>query len=143
MPSVELKQMRERYDRALDAFVRGNPEPQKQLYSRREDATLANPLGPPVRGWSQIEPTLDRAAGLLRDGDPVAFELVSECETPELAYLVRIERTRLKLAGAADHAGSSLRVTTIFRREDGTWKIAHRHADPIVVPQPPQSLLDG
>jgi hypothetical protein len=47
MLSVELEQMRERYDRALDAFVRGDPEPQKQLYSRREDATLAN-----SRSWT-------------------------------------------------------------------------------------------
>jgi ketosteroid isomerase-like protein len=24
-----------------------------------------------------------------------------------------------------------LRVTTVFRREDGDWKIVHRHGDPL------------
>ena len=31
-------------------FVKGNPEPAKELFSRKDDVTLANPLGPPARG---------------------------------------------------------------------------------------------
>jgi hypothetical protein len=47
----------------------------------------------------------------------------------------------VKVAGAEEHSPSSLRVTTIFRREDGDWKIAHRHADPISEAQSPESLI--
>lgn len=35
----------------------------------------------------------------------------------------------------------SVRVTTVFRREDGVWKVAHRHADPITAPRPPESVI--
>jgi ketosteroid isomerase-like protein len=35
----------------------------------------------------------------------------------------------------------SLRVTSILRAEDGTWKIVHRHADPISTPQPAESVI--
>jgi ketosteroid isomerase-like protein len=35
----------------------------------------------------------------------------------------------------------TLRVTSIFRPEDGTWKILHRHADPITTPQPAESVI--
>ena len=50
MLSPDLVEMIEQYHRAVDAFVTGDPEPQKKLFSRRDDVTLANPFGPPVRG---------------------------------------------------------------------------------------------
>jgi hypothetical protein len=40
---------------ALDEITRGNPNPFFELYSDREDATLANPYGPPARGRREIE----------------------------------------------------------------------------------------
>jgi hypothetical protein len=40
-----------------------------------------------------------------------------------------------------DVASISLRVTSVFRPEDGIWKLVHRHADPITTPQPPESVL--
>jgi ketosteroid isomerase-like protein len=59
----------------------------------------------------------------------------------DLAYTLEIERTGIK-AGGSDNIGPvSLRVTTIFRREDGEWRIVHRHADPITSPQSIESLL--
>jgi ketosteroid isomerase-like protein len=34
-----------------------------------------------------------------------------------------------------------VRVTTIFRSEEGEWKVAHRHADPITTAQPAESVI--
>jgi hypothetical protein len=50
MSTSDLGQLIEQYHRALDAFVQGDPEPVQQLFSRRDNVTLANPLGPAVRG---------------------------------------------------------------------------------------------
>jgi ketosteroid isomerase-like protein len=109
----------------------GNPEPQKKFWSRADDATLANPLGPPGRGWQEISQRLDHACSLLRDGEAYTVERVSAYSTEEVAWIVEMEHCRVKVAAAEEHSPSSLRVTTILRREDGEWKIAHRHADPI------------
>src|SRR5204863_2491954 len=101
------------------------------------DATLANPLGPPARGWNQVAEALERAASQLRDGEPATFERISGHATADLAYIVEIERSRMKVAGSDDMARVSLRVTTVFRREDDGWKAVHRHADPITIPRRP------
>jgi len=122
--------------------MRGDPEPKKKMFSRGDDVTLANPLGPPVRGWSQIAETLEGVASQFRDGEPIDFARVSEFVTADLGYIVEIERTRTKMSGADDVASFSLHVTTIYRREEDGWKIVHRHADPITAPRPLASVLE-
>ena len=79
----DFEQVVEQYQRSLGEVVKGNPEPQKKLWSHREDVTLANPLGPPVRGWEQVAAAADRAVSNLRDGERVDFESVAEYVTPE------------------------------------------------------------
>jgi ketosteroid isomerase-like protein len=132
----------EQYQLALGDFVKGNPEPVKKLFSRREDVSLANPLGPPARGWEQVTQTVERAASNFTDGEMVAFENVAKYVTAELACVVWLERAKVKLGGMEDFAPSTLRVTMVFRPEEGTWKVVHRHADSITAPQPAESILE-
>ena len=75
MASVDdLDRAFEQYNLALGEFVKGNPEPVKKLFSHREDVTLANPLGPPARGWEQVAATIERAASEFRGGEFVGSE---------------------------------------------------------------------
>ena len=61
--------------------------------------------------------------------------------TPEFAYVLLIERDKVKVGASEDTAPSALRVTMIFRPEEGTWKVVHRHADPITTPQSGESVI--
>src|SRR5918997_2365447 len=137
----DVDQLIDQYQQALDVFMKGNPEPVKELFSHREDVTLANPLGPPAHGWEQVGETIERAASQFRDGEFVGFETVARYVTPELAYIVEIERTKAKVGARDDIAPSALRVTMIFRPEEGVWKVVHRHADPITTTQPAESVI--
>ena len=142
MATVEnIDELIEQYDLALGEFVKGNPEPVKELFSHRDDVTLANPLFPVGHGWEQVSERLERAASTLRDGKITGFETVEKRVTPELAYLVRVERQEGKVGGGEDVASFALRVTMIFRPEDGAWKVVHRHADPITTTRPAESLI--
>jgi ketosteroid isomerase-like protein len=129
--------------RALDEIARGNPEPFFELYSHRDDATLANPYGPPVRGWSQIEEAGRRAASNYREGRAIKFENFAKCLTADLGYMVEIERFEAKVAGGDEVTPVALRVTSIFRPEDATWKLVHRHADPIATRRPGESVIQA
>jgi len=84
---------------------------------------------------------MERAASNYRDGEIVSFENVAKCLTSELTYIVEVERYRAKVGDGEDISPVSLRVTSIFRPEEGTWKIVHRHADPITTPQPAESVI--
>ena len=141
MSTTNFGEVVERYQRALGEFVKGNPEPVKMLFSHREDVTLANPFGPVVRGWEQVEATMERAASQLREGEKGGFEIVAKYVTPELAYIVGLDRTEAKVGARQDITPFALRVTIIFRPEDGTWKQVHRHADPITTARPAESVL--
>jgi ketosteroid isomerase-like protein len=133
----------EEYHEAGLEITNGNAEGYKRLYSRRDDVTLANPFGPPSRGWSDVSATLDRAAMVYRDGEVAGFENVSTIISSELAYVVEVERYRARVGGADEMAAVAVRVTTVFRRESGLWKVTHRHADPITQPRPPQSVIEA
>jgi ketosteroid isomerase-like protein len=139
----DVDQLIEQYQQALDEFMKGNPEPVQKLFSHREDVTLANPLGPPAHGWEQVGATIEHAASHFRDGRLVSVEILEKHATPELAYAVWLERAEGKVGGREDIAPSTLRVTMIFRPEDGEWKVVHRHADPITTPQPAESVIGG
>jgi ketosteroid isomerase-like protein len=138
----DVDRLIEQYHLALGEFVKGNPKPVKELFSHGEDVSLANPLGPPARGWEQVAQVIERAASNFGDGEMVAFEYVAKYVTPELAYSVWLERANVKMGGMEDFAPSTLRVTMVFRPEDGTWRVVHRHADPITTPQPAESVLE-
>jgi len=137
----DFNQVVEEYHLALGEFMKGNPASAKKLYSQRDDVTLGNPFGPFARGWKQVAQTMEQAASNYRDGDAAGFENIAKCVTPELAYLVEVERLRSKVGGRSEVALLALRVTCVFRPEDGRWKIVHRHADPITTAQPADSVL--
>jgi uncharacterized protein (TIGR02246 family) len=141
MTTSDFLQAIEDNHRAVDAFTKGDAAPLGALYSRADDATLANPFGPPVRGWEQIEQTMTRAATHYREGKVTGFERVSAYEAEDLAYVVELEQFLAKVGGASERTPLALRVTTIFRREDGAWRIVHRHADPITSPRSPDSIV--
>jgi ketosteroid isomerase-like protein len=131
----------EQYQLALDEFMKGNPEPVQELFSHTEEASLANPYGPPVRGWDKVAKTTEHAASLRRDGRATSFEIVAKYVTAGLAYVVQIEHLESKIGESEDVTPYDLRATMIFRPEDGTWKVVHRHADPITTAQPAESVI--
>jgi hypothetical protein len=51
----------------------------------------------------------------------------------EIVVLVAIERQHRNVGDLPDQ-DCSLRVILVFRREGGEWRLAHRHADPLVHP---------
>src|SRR5215212_1288745 len=121
MDASDFEQVIEQCQLAIGEFPKGNPEPMKAMFSHQEDVTLANPFGPPARGWEQVAETMERDASYVRDGEITGFEPVAKYVTPELAYIVWVERLKAKVGRRDDITPYAQRVTMIFRPEDGVW----------------------
>ena|SRR5689334_6733491 len=119
------------------AIYLGNPEPFKALWSREDDISLFGAFGPCKKGWHQVEKTVDWVASRFREGAVTAeYEVVHE--GADLAYTVGYELGDVVLDGAP-MTRQRLRVTQIYRREDGQWRLVHRHGDFAPAdPSPPQ-----
>lgn len=128
---------------ALDMIVKGDAGAYKALYSDSEEITLANPFGGIAHGRDEVTETLDRAASNFRDGHTTGFEEIERLVTSGLAYTLEIERYVAKVGGSSDLRDIALRVSCMYRLEDSGWRLLHRHADPRVGPQTPESLIQS
>lgn len=131
----DLDEVIQQYHAALDVFLRGNPEPMKALFSDADDVILANPFGPAVRGWQTASARLEHASSQFSNGELSGHDRLASYATPDLATIYEVEHGKVSVGGGPV-TGWVLRTTTTFRREDVTWKVVHRHADPISTPNP-------
>jgi len=120
---------------AEEEFARGRPAGFKALWSHAEDVTLCGAFGRVERGWENVAARLDWASSKYADGTRSRKE-ISGAVGADFAYIVQTELIRSRLAGQTDYSTLELRVTMVFRREDG-WRIVHRHADGLINSQPP------
>jgi hypothetical protein len=121
------------YNLAMISFFKGNPEPINNFYSKSDKTSLAQLSGGLVLGRKQVTDTVTRNAMKYQEGD-TTFETLVKYVTPEFAYVIQMERTIAKIGGSKEVSSLALRVTSIFLREGGVWKLLHRHVDSNVFP---------
>jgi ketosteroid isomerase-like protein len=141
MTTNDLESAIEQSHAALDAILKGDPSLYQALFSNSEDVTLGNPFGPYARGRQEVEATLAGAASHYRDGEVTGVELIANYASDDLACIVEVEHGRAKVGGGEELVAVAVRVTSLFRLERGTWKLVHRHADPITTPRPAASVI--
>ena len=141
MAASTFEEAIEQHHRALHAFIARNTDPFKAIFTRRADATLANPFGGIAQGWLEIPDRLDAAAANYTEGEIVGIETISSDATSDLGYTVEIERIRAKVGDRGTFDLVALRTTSVLRREGSEWKLVHRHADPLVELQHADSII--
>ena len=121
-----LAEMLPRQRAAERAIHNGDVEPRLALWSRADPVTIfgAKQSG---SGWADLEPLFRKVASWFSDSAEYEFEVIAAGASGDLAYTVGYEHNRVKVDGQP--RTYTLRVTHVYRREDGQWRIVHRHAD--------------
>jgi ketosteroid isomerase-like protein len=76
-----------------------------------------------------VSQAIRRVASVYSSSSVVEFDVVAAGLSGDLAYVVGHERAASSIEGGDDE-NLSLRITQVYRRESGEWKLVHRHADP-------------
>jgi ketosteroid isomerase-like protein len=137
-----LRAFMPRFEEGINRFINGDPTLWKQNASRRGDVTIMGAWGAYEKGWAEVGPRYDWAAARFREsGARVKVEYISSAVSGDLAYTVAIERSEALVTGQDKPAPMALRVTHVYRKEDGAWKLVHRHADPLIDKTAPTTIL--
>jgi ketosteroid isomerase-like protein len=107
----------------------GDAGPRMAMWSHNDPVTL---FGAWLvdSGWDGVSQVFERLASTFSDCTSYDFEMLAAGASGDLAYTLGYEHTSTSIRG--EPQSYTLRVTNIYRREDGEWKLVHRHADPVV-----------
>jgi ketosteroid isomerase-like protein len=128
---------------ALRRILNGDPSGYAALFADSEDITLGNPFGPFGKGRAAVMAALANAAKKYTDGSVRRVERVAVYGGGNQFVLVEIEHDRARLGASPDLADFAARVTSVYEKIGGQWKLVHRHADPITSARPAESVLPG
>lgn len=122
-----LAEMLPRQLAAERAIHQGDAAPRLALWTRRDPVNLFGADVPSRTGWAEVGDTFHWVASRFSDSTDYRFELVAAEADGNMAYTIGFEHNTVRIDGEAKTY--TLRATHIYRRENGEWKIVHRHGD--------------
>lgn len=111
---------------ALNRMLAGDASSLADIWSHSPTVTALHPIGDWHVGWDEVWNSFERVAKASTGGQvDITDQLIRVAG--DTAYEVGVERADFAIAG--DPLTVNSRVTNIYHREDGAWKIVHHHGD--------------
>jgi ketosteroid isomerase-like protein len=122
----EVRKASEQFYAALNRMVNGDAGSLSDIWSHSTAVTTMHPIGGREVGWSKVRESFEQVAKLASGGQVKLRDQLLQV-AGDVAYEVGVEQGQFKLAG--EQVSIEHRVTNIYRREAGGWKIVHHHTD--------------
>jgi ketosteroid isomerase-like protein len=129
----EVRAASDKFYSALNRMLNGDAGPLGDIWSHSATVTTMHPIGAREVGWDQVRGSWERLAQLATQGQVRLSDQFIQV-AGDVAYELGVEHPQLTLGGQL--VTGDIRVTNIYRRESGAWKIVHHHTDPA------QSMID-
>ncbi len=123
----EVKQAVALYYKALNAMFTGDLDPMKEIWSHADDVTYLGPSGGIEVGWAAVLADWQRQAAMKLGGkvDPVNLRITVGKDIAVANSYVKGQNKGAK----GEIQEVLIRATSVFRKEDGRWKMIGLHVD--------------
>jgi ketosteroid isomerase-like protein len=111
---------------AETALHNGDAEPRLALWSSREPVSVLGAWRS-ATGQEEVRELFRTLAETFSGCTSHVYEIVAADVIGDMAFTTGYERTEASING--ERRRYVLRVTQVYRREGGEWKVAHRHGD--------------
>ena len=132
LPAIAQDATRELIARSHDAnaaLMRGDSDRWQALSPLTDDFVLMSPFGGRPSQGQYTPEQIAKIGAFFRNGS-LEQEVVQAWGSDDMVVLALIERARVEVGGLPSQPWA-LRVTLVYRRDGDTWRLAHRHADPL------------
>jgi len=129
----------QRQHEAEEALVRGDVGPRLQMWSHNDPVSLFAAVGRSKSGWNELDPAFHAVASRLVGGHDVSYEIMAFDVTDEMAWTAGFVHFTVSIDGGP-LTRYTLRITHVYRREAGEWKVVHEHSNSSQPPDPPRQL---
>jgi ketosteroid isomerase-like protein len=117
-----------RLEEAEIALHNGDAAPRLAIWSRHDPVTVLGAWRS-ATGHKEVSGLFARLEATFSQCTSYSFEVIAADVIGDMAYTVGYEHTEASING--EPRRYTLRATQIYRREEGEWKVAHRHADTV------------
>jgi ketosteroid isomerase-like protein len=128
----EVRSASNQFYAALNKMVKGNSQSLSDIWSHNSEVTTMHPIGGRQVGWKDVWATWDQTAQVASEGHVELQDQLIRV-VGDIAYEIGVEKAGITIAG--QKVTDQVRVTNIYQKEGGTWKIVHHHSDlsPVMV----------
>jgi ketosteroid isomerase-like protein len=123
---TEVRAASSTFYNALNCMAAGDAEPMAEAWARTDDVSALHPIGGRDLGYDAVIASFSKVAEIAGGGQ-VRIEDQMLMLTDELAVETGVETGTLVIAGR--NADIHHRVTNVYRRVNGQWKLVHHHTD--------------
>ena len=122
----EVRKASTQFYAALNRMLNGDARPLSEIWSHGSAVTTMHPIGGRQVGWDEVRGSWEQVAQAASDGKVELKDQLIRV-AGDLAYEIGVEHAEFKLGGQM--VAGQIRVTNIYQREDGAWKMIHHHTD--------------
>lgn len=122
----EVREASNKFYSGLNSMVNGKINAFADAWSHNNSVTTMHPIGGREVGWDAVKKSFDQVAKMASEGKVELKDQLIQI-LGDVAYEVGTEHAKFKLSG--QELKGEVRVTNIYQRDGGKWKIIHHHTD--------------